>query len=77
MYNVKTFLVVTSRYYVRLKVNPFSFFLILFIYYLFIYQILWTQACAGGMCTKGLIGPIQPVKVDHTTGVSSTPTPFE
>ena len=37
MYNVKTFLVVTSRYYVRLKVNLFSFFLILFIYYLFIY----------------------------------------
>ena len=66
MYNVKTFLVVTSRYYVRLKVNLFSFFLFyLFIIYLFIFAmtgfkkkavvVKWLSVCVQGVYCKVVI----------------------
>ena len=67
-----------------LKIDYCFLYLVLFpfkhwnrMYYLFIYQLLWTQACPEGMCTNGTQShtrchpyPIpQSVKVGHTTEV--------
>ena len=60
----------------REKITPVLWDRFIYLLYLFIYHLFWTQACPEGMCTKGTRWshakchpyPIpQPVKVDHTT----------